>query len=97
VVLSTPIILDISSYKFYDSLFMSIPVKWHNEITRFLKIEIEIQEEVSLHEYFHVLLKAKNISNNSMDLVLEISYSSADWLGEGNVETTEMFDYKGKR
>lgn len=75
---------------------MSIPVKWHNEITRFLKIEIEIQEEVFLHEYFNVVLTAKNISNHAMDLVLEISDSSADFIKSENLDT-EIFDYKGKR
>jgi hypothetical protein len=97
VVLSTPIILNISSFKFYDSLFMSIPIKWHNEITRFLKLEIEIQENIELHEYFSVNLKAKNISNGSMDLILEISDSSLDFMENNAVLDTEIFDYKGKR
>jgi len=95
VILSTPIILDISSDKFYDNLFMTIPIKWHNEISRFLKIEIEFPEKIHLHEYFLIFIKAKNISNNQMDLILEISESSCELLNEGRLET-EVFDYKEK-
>ena len=97
VILNTPIILNISSFKFYDSLFMSIPLKWHNEITRFLKIEIDIQEKITLHEYFTVILRAKNISNNPMDLFLEISDINSYVENDMPKLDTEIFDFKGKR
>jgi hypothetical protein len=92
VVLSTPLLLNITSYKFYDSLFMSVPLKWQNEITRFLKIEIDIDENITLHEYFRVNLTAKNISNSTMDLLLEISDSTDDFL-----QDEESVDFKKKK
>jgi hypothetical protein len=97
VMLSTPLILNITSFKFYDSLFMSIPIKWQNEITRFIKVQIEIQEEIILHEYFNVYLIAKNISNSPMDLSVEISDSASDFINSQTGLETEILDYKGKR
>ncbi len=77
---------------------MTIPIKWHNEITRFLKVEIDIQENISLHEYFNVTLKTKNISNSQMDLYLEICDTSAEYFHEKVPMTeNEIFDFKGKR
>ena len=68
------------SYKFYDTLFITVPVKWQNEIYRCFKLELEIQEKIKLHEYFNVTLKLKNMSINVMDIELEISDSSADFI-----------------
>jgi hypothetical protein len=96
VVLSTPLILDISSKKFYDSLFMSVQMKWHNEITRFLKIEINVPKEIILHEYCQIHLKVKNISLQSMDLVLEIADQNSEFSNQPLQLNTEVFDYKGK-
>lgn len=70
--LSTPIILDVISKKFYDSLFMSIPIKWQYDILKFIHVEIEIEEKITLHEYFRVFLKIKNLLNNKLSLNLEI-------------------------
>ncbi len=74
---------------------MTIPIKWHNEISRFLKIEIEIPEEIYLHQYFVVKLKVKNISTAQMDLMIEICESNYDFVNnlQGDMEE---FDYKGK-
>jgi len=76
--LSTPIILDVISKKFYDSLFMSIPIKWHYEIMKFINVEIEIEEIITLHEYFKVYLKIKNILNDKISLDLEIGDCFSD-------------------
>lgn len=76
---------------------MSIPIKWHNEITRFLKVEIEIQENITIHEYFIVYLKAKNISISTMDLYLEICNPNSDYFGSNPQFDTEIIDYKGKK
>ncbi len=70
--LSTPIILDVISQKFYDSLFTSIPIKWQYDIMKFINVEIEIEEKITIHEYFFVYLKIKNLLNNKITLHLEI-------------------------
>ncbi len=70
--LSTPIILDVISKKFYDSLFMSIPIKWQYDIMKFINVEIEIEEKITLHEYFTVYLKIKNLLNIKINLDLEV-------------------------
>jgi hypothetical protein len=88
-------ILNISSYKFYESLFMSIPIKWHNEISRFLRIDIQIQDKISLHEYFIVTLKFKNISLIVMDLELEISDFSSFFPNGDKID--KMLDFKEKK
>lgn len=80
--LSTPLILNIVSYKFYDTLFITVPVKWQNEIYRSMKLELEIQDKIKLHEYFNVTLRLKNMSNNVMDIELEISDSSTDFINQ---------------
>ena len=82
-------ILNIHSFKCYDSLFMSIPIKWHNEITRFLKVEITI------HEYFKTIVKVKNISLSLIDLELEIGESN--YLEENQNKIEHIIDYKQKR
>jgi len=41
---------------------MCIPMKWQNEVSRFLKVDIQVQEKIILHKYFTVNLKIKNIS-----------------------------------
>lgn len=48
-------------------------MKWSNEINRFLKIEINIPDEIMLHEYFNISLKLLNISANEMNLSIEIN------------------------
>ena len=73
---------------------MSIPIKWQNEITRFVKVDIIIQQKIILHDYFNVILNVKNISINVMDLELEIG----NYLfSENNPKIEKMLDYKEKR
>ncbi len=94
LILSTPMVLNICSFKCYESLFMSIPIKWHNEISRFVKVDISIQEKIILHDYFNVILNVKNISISVMDLELEIgNYSFSDKLSK----IEKILDYKEKR
>jgi hypothetical protein len=79
---------------------MSIPIKWQNEISRFLRVDIIIQEKIVLHEYFIVTLKFKNISNVLMDLDLDIGDFST-FFPSGNEFQNEkidkMLDYKEKK
>lgn len=70
--LSTPLILDVISNKFYDSLFMSIPIKWQYEIMKYIYVEIEIEKKITLHEYFKVYLKIKNLLDIKIHLELEV-------------------------
>jgi hypothetical protein len=91
VSLSTPMVLNISSYKFYENLFMSIPIKWQNEISRFLRVDIEIQDKIILHEYFLITMKFKNISIALMDLELDIGDFSNFFNG---VKNNKVLDYK---
>ena len=81
---TTPIILNISCSIFYENLFMCLPIKWINEINRFLKIELSFPEEIFLHEYFEISLKIRNISSNKMNLVIEINDSFEDMKDEEN-------------
>jgi len=76
--LSTPIILDVISKKLYDSLFMSIPIKWRFDFLKFIHVEIEIEERIALHEYFKVYLKIKNLLNYKIALDLEIGECFSD-------------------
>ncbi|MCQ2820820.1 MAG: hypothetical protein MJ252_26470 [archaeon] len=89
---STPIILKITSDIFYDDLFMCLQVKWTNEVNRFLKVEINYPEKISLHEYFNVSLKCKNISKKEMNLCIEIF--DYDGQNENKFETQE-FEERG--
>ena len=81
---TTPIILNIACSIFYENLFMCLPIKWINEINRFLKIEISFPEEIFLHEYFEISLKIRNISSNKMNLLIEINDSFEDMKDEEN-------------
>ena len=81
---TTPIILNIACSIFYENLFMCLPIKWINEINRFLKVEISFPEEIFLHEYFEISLKIRNISSNKMNLVIEINDSFEDMKDEEN-------------
>ena len=76
--LSTPIILDVISNKFYDSLFMSIPVKWQYDILKYIDVEIDIQENIKLHQYFKLNLKIKNLVGKKILLDLEIGDSISE-------------------
>jgi len=81
---TTPIILNIACSIFYENLFMCLPIKWINEINRFLKVEISFPEEIFLHEYFEISLKIRNISSNKMNLLIEINDSFEDMKDEEN-------------
>jgi hypothetical protein len=81
---TTPIILNIACSIFYENLFMCLPIKWINEINRFLKVEISFPEEIYLHEYFEISLKIRNISSNKMNLLIEINDSFEDMKDEEN-------------
>ena len=81
---TTPIILNIACSIFYENLFMCLPIKWINEINRFLKIELSFPKEIFLHEYFEISLKIRNISSNKMNLVIEINDSFEDMKDEEN-------------
>ena len=81
---STPIILNIYSEMFYENLFMCLPIRWNNEINRFLKIELSSPKEIFLHEYFEINLKIRNISSNTMNLFIEIDDSFEDMKEEEN-------------
>ena len=81
---TTPIILNIACNIFYENLFMCLPIKWINEINRFLKIELSFPKEIFLHEYFEISLKIRNISSNKMNLVMEINDSFEDMKYEEN-------------
>lgn len=80
--MSTPLVLNIVSYKFYDTLFITVPLKWQNEIYRCIKLELEIQDKIKVHEYFNVTLRLKNMSINIMEIELEISDSSTDFINQ---------------
>ena len=68
----TPILLYISSKMFYENLFMCLQLKWYQDLNRLLKIEIKIPEHIFLYEYFDVRVKIRNISNMSMNLLIEM-------------------------
>ena len=68
----TPVLLYISSNLFYENLFLSLQLKWYQELNRLLKIEIKIPEEINLHEYFEVNVKIRNISSKVMNLLIEM-------------------------
>lgn len=57
---------------------MSIPIKWHYEIMKFINVEIEIEEIITLHEYFKVYLKIKNLLNDKISLDLDIGDCFSD-------------------
>lgn len=73
--LTTPILIDVISNKFYDSLFMSIPVKWQYDILKYIDIEIDIEENIKLHRYFKLNLKIKNLIEKKISLLIEIGDS----------------------
>lgn len=68
----TPVLLYISSKMFYENLFMCLQLKWYQDLNRLLKIEIKIPEHIFLYEYFDVRVKIRNISNMSMNLLIEM-------------------------
>ena len=68
----TPVLLYISSKMFYEKLFMCLQLKWCQELNRLLKIELKIPEQIFLYEYFDVRVKIRNISNMSMNLLIEM-------------------------
>jgi hypothetical protein len=74
---------------------MSIPIKWHNEISRYLRVDIQIQDKIILHEYFVVTLKFKNISTILMDLELEIGDFSSFFPTDHKID--KMLDFKEKK
>jgi hypothetical protein len=89
-------VLNISSYKFYENLFMSIPIKWQNELSRYLRVDIQIQERIILHEYFIVTLKFKNLSQTLMDLELEVG-DFASFIPQDLNKFEKMLDFKEKK
>ena len=74
----TPVLLYISCNMFYENLFLSLQLKWYQELNRLLKIEIKIPEEINLHEYFEVFVKIRNISSNVMNLLIEMKENEED-------------------
>jgi len=68
----TPVLLYISSKMFYENLFMCLQLKWYQDLNRLLKIELKIPENIFLYEYFDVRVKIRNISNMSMNLLIEM-------------------------
>jgi len=68
----TPVLLYISSKMFYENLFMCLQLKWYQDLNRLLKIELKIPEQIFLYEYFDVRVKIRNISNMSMNLLIEM-------------------------
>ena len=74
----TPVLLYISCNMFYENLFLSLQLKWYQELNRLLKIEIKIPEEISLHEYFEVNVKIRNISSKVMNLLIEMKENEGD-------------------
>jgi len=77
---------------------MCIPMKWQNEVSRFLKVDIQVQEKIILHKYFTVNLKIKNISLVKMDLDLEISDTSTDYVNNSSKKKdNDYFNFKNKR
>ena len=68
----TPVLLYISSKMFYEKLFMCLQLKWCQELNRLLKIELKIPEQIFLYEYFEVRVMIRNISNMSMNLLIEM-------------------------
>lgn len=59
-------------------------MKWSNEINRFLKVEINIPNEIILHEYFEISLKCLNISATEMNLTIEINDTFDDMKSNEN-------------
>ena len=57
---------------FYENLFMCLQLKWYQDLNRLLKIELKIPEQIFLYEYFDVRVKIRNISNMSMNLLIEM-------------------------
>ena len=57
---------------FYEKLFMCLQLKWCQELNRLLKIELSIPEQIFLYEYFEVRVMIRNISNMSMNLLIEM-------------------------
>jgi len=72
-------------------------MKWQNEVSRFLKVDIQIQQNIVLHRYFNVNLKIKNISLVKMDLDLEISDSSSEYINDTKPKDYDYFNFKNKR
>jgi len=73
-------------------------MKWQNEVSRFLKVDIQVQEKIILHKYFTVNLKIKNISLVKMDLDLEISDTSTDYVNNSSKKKdNDYFNFKNKR
>ena len=68
----TPVLLYISSKMFYENLFMCLQLKWYQDLNRLLKIETKLPEDIFLNEYFDVRVKIRNISNLSMNLLIEM-------------------------
>jgi hypothetical protein len=68
----TPVLLYISSKMFYENLFMCLQLKWCQDLNRLLKIELKIPENIYLYEYFDVRVMIRNISNMSMNLLIEM-------------------------
>ena len=78
----TPILLYISSKMFYENLFMCLQLRWYQELNRLLKIELKLPEEIYLYEYFEVRVKIRNISAQTMNLLIEMKEDENDIISD---------------
>jgi len=73
LIVRTPVLISIKADKFYDSLFMNIPVSWKTEISKFIRVDLLIKTKPIIHKNFIVQLMVKNLSSRVINLELYIT------------------------
>lgn len=80
VYFNTPVIFYVSSNMFFEDLFICLQMKWINELNRFLKIELNIPQNIQINTYFDVKVKIRNISASPMNLFIEMKENDSKQL-----------------
>ena len=78
LVVRTPILLSISADKFYDSIYMNIPISWKTEISKFIRVEMCIKNKPVIHSNFCCEFSIKNLSSKNIYLEVVVSNNEID-------------------